>query len=234
MFLALELARSHLQHAPRTLAPLPTLAVVLIGLAALVIVLWKEVWVIAGHLSVVAHEGAHALVGWGAGYRVKSVKLSLDDRGLAGGATMLPGLHKGPGRIITGFVGYVGPSGFGLGAAKLIAMDHIQAVLWLMVAGLAGLLLFTRNVRGFVSVAGAGGLVLLVLWRGPTGLQTVTSYGITWFLLVSGIRGVLEDGPKASDAAVLKQWTNVPRLLWFAVWLAGTLWALAAGGHMLV
>jgi hypothetical protein len=61
---------------------------------------------------------------------VKSVTVSLDDRGLAGGATLIPGLGKSLGGVITGFVGYAGPSLFGLGAAKLITMSHIQAVLW--------------------------------------------------------------------------------------------------------
>jgi hypothetical protein len=54
---------AHLQHAVHGLAPLPAPVVVAIGLGALVTVLWKEVWVIAGHVSVLAHEGAHALVG---------------------------------------------------------------------------------------------------------------------------------------------------------------------------
>ena len=38
----------------------------------------------------------------------------------------------GMGGILSSFLGYLGPSVFGLGAAVLIALDHIAAVLWLV------------------------------------------------------------------------------------------------------
>jgi hypothetical protein len=234
MSLLPESAWSHVQHTSHGLAPLPTSVAVLVGLAMLVVVMWEEAWALTQHLNVVAHEGTHALVGWGAGRRVKSVKLTLNARGQAEGETGTLGPAKGLGRVCTSFCGYVGPSAFGLGGAKLIAMGYIQAVLWLTVVALAALVLFARNVRSFVSVVAIGGLAVLVLWRGQAGLQTVTSYGLTWFLLVSGVRVVVAHGPKAGDAGTLKKLTHVPRLVWFGVWLAGTLAALAAGGHLLL
>jgi hypothetical protein len=231
--MALSLAPAQ-QHLPHALAPLPAPAVIGIGLAVLVIVLSNQAWAIALHLGVVAHEGAHALVGWGAGRKVVSMEVTPDGHGSLSGKTVTAGRGQGFGIVLTAFAGYIGPSAFGLGAAKLIAMGHIEAVLWLAVTGLAGLLLFTRNVRGLVSVLVAGALLVLVLRRGGPGAQAVTAYALTWFLLVSGVRMTLMHGSSAGDAASLKEMTHVPRLLWFAVWLAGTLGALAAGGHLLV
>ena len=57
---------------------------------------------------------------------------------------------------------------------------------------------------------------------------------ITWLLLLSGVRRVLEIGVLSSDGANLSQLTMIPRLIWFLLWLSATLAALAAGGKMLV
>jgi hypothetical protein len=234
MFLALEAARPQLPHIARSLVPLPASVAVLIGLGAAVIVLWEEAWGLAEHLNVVAHEGAHALVGFGAGRKVTAISMKLDkDAGLTGG-TLSAGKKKGFGVLLSTFVGYLGPSGFGLGAAKLIAMGHIQAVLWLAIVGLALVLLLARSARALVTVILVGGPLFLILSHGAAGLQTASAYAITWLLLVSGVRAVLGHGTKAGDAAVLKGLTHLPKLVWFGAWLAGTLAALAAGGHMLV
>jgi len=57
---------------------------------------------------------------------------------------------------------------------------------------------------------------------------------ITWLLLLSGVRLVLEVGALSADGARLSRLTSLPRAVWFLLWLAATLGALAAGGEMLV
>lgn len=228
---ALESARHHFMDG---LAPLPGPMAMLIGLAMLLAVLWEEMWALTQHAYVIAHEGSHALTGVSVGRKLGSVKLSMNKQGAVEGGTVTIGPKKGLGVVATGFSGYIGPSVFGLVAAKIIQLGYIQAVLWLAVILLVLLLLYTRSIRGIVSVVLAGGLVVLVLRQGEAGLETVTAYAISWFLLVSGVRVVLHHRTKAGDADILKGQTGVPRTLWFVLWLAGSAAALWMGGGLLV
>jgi hypothetical protein len=68
----------------------------------------------------------------------------------------------------------------------------------------------------------------------PLGAQVVGAYVITWVLLLSGVRRVLEIGALSSDGANLSQLTMIPRVIWYLLWLAVSLGALALGGKMLV
>ena len=58
-----------------TQAPLPAAAAVLVGLAALAAVSLQEIWLVARHVNVIAHEGAHAAIGSAAGRKVRGVTL---------------------------------------------------------------------------------------------------------------------------------------------------------------
>jgi len=48
------------------------------------------------------------------------------------------------------------------------------------------------------------------------------------------VRRILEIGPQSSDGADLSELTWIPRLIWWLLWLAATLGAVALGGKMLV
>jgi hypothetical protein len=58
---------------PGTEAPLPGSEAVLIGLAALTVVFLPFLWPLVEHFNVMAHEGAHAVVGSIMGFGIKSV-----------------------------------------------------------------------------------------------------------------------------------------------------------------
>ena len=77
----------------------------------------EGIWRLARHISVIAHEGAHAAAAWSMGGSVTGVSLKSD----ATGVTATLGLG-GLGWLITCFVGYLGPSVCGLAAASLIAL----------------------------------------------------------------------------------------------------------------
>ncbi|HWM96654.1 MAG TPA: M50 family metallopeptidase [Streptosporangiaceae bacterium] len=49
-----------------------------------------------------------------------------------------------------------------------------------------------------------------------------------------GAARLIQRGPDSGDGANLKRLTGVPRLIWFLIWLAATLGAVAVGGKMLV
>jgi hypothetical protein len=211
-------------------AHLPAAASVLVGTAALGAAVLPGFAQVTRHVNTMAHEGAHAVMGSAMGRRVTGVTL----RGNGDGRTVLAP-SSGGGFILAGVVGYLGPSAFGLGAAKLIQTGHIIAVLWLTLILLAVLaIMVRRSWFGITAVALAGVLVYLMARYAPVGGQVTLAYGIAWFLLLSGVQVVLAHGRNAGDAIALRQITRLPRGLWAALWLAGSAAALIIGARMLV
>jgi hypothetical protein len=213
----------------QTQAPLPAATAVVIGLAALAAVGVQEVWMLARHVNTIAHEGAHAIVGSAIGQRVRGVKLQPN----AAGATAMSG---GPAaeNFTIGLVGYLGPSAFGLGAAKLIELGHSVAVLWLTLLLLILLLVVLRGVFSFVPVLIIGGLVYIIARYGSVGEDSATAYAVAWFLLLSGVRVVFDHGVNAADAGKLAKLTHTRPGCWVWLWLIGSVLALAIGGILLV
>jgi hypothetical protein len=202
----------------------------LLGVAALGTATLPGISVLTQHVNTMAHEGAHAVMGSALGARVTGVTL----RGNGDGQTLLARAGGG-GYVLAGVVGYLGPSAFGLGAAKLIQLGHMVAVLWLTLAALALLALAVRrNPFGLVTVTVTGLALYLAARYAPVGGQVAVAYGIAWFLLLSGLQVVLQHGRDAGDAIELRKRTRVPRGLWAGLWLAGSAGALILGGSLLV
>ncbi|HEU5421457.1 MAG TPA: M50 family metallopeptidase [Streptosporangiaceae bacterium] len=211
-------------------AHLPASASVLIGAVALAAAVLPGLSQLTRYVNTMAHEGAHAVMGSAMGSRVMGVTL----RGNGEGRTSLKP-SSGGGFILAGVVGYLGPSLFGLGAAKLIEVGHIVAVLWLTLALLAVLAVAVRRSGFGLSVVVLAGVLLYLMARyAPVGGQVALAYGIAWFLLLSGVQVVLAHGRHASDAIALRELTRLPRWLWAALWLAGSATALILGARMLV
>jgi Peptidase M50B-like len=212
-----------------TQAHLPPATSVLIGLAALAAAFLQEIWFILQHVNTIAHESAHAVTGSAVGQRIQGVTLNANATGLTqtigGGAA---------GNVIVGFVGYLGPSLFGLGAARLIEVGHSVAVLWLSLILLGALLFVLRKAFSYVPVLAAGALIYLVARYASLGANVVAAYAIAWFLLVSGVRVVLDHNLDAGDAVNLARLTHIARGFWVLLWLAGSVAAVALGGSWLV
>lgn len=213
-----------------TPAPLPGTEAALIGLAASAVVMNPFLGPLIEDFNVMAHEGAHAVIGSLLGFPPVGVKLNPD----ATGATSFPRSVRGTRAVIIGASGYLGPSMFGLGAAKLIETGHVISVLWVAIILLVLLLLLIRKSFGLVSVPFAIVLLTVVMRYAHDGLEEAVIYAITWLLLLSGVRVVIADGASAGDAAQLSTRTHVPRQLWALLWLAGTLLAVIIGGKWLV
>ena len=199
-----------------------------IGLAALVVVIFPVTWMFVRYLDTMAHEGSHAIVYSVLGFRITGVWLRLKD---ADGATRA----EGTGRAIpSGLVGYLGPSLFGLGAAKLIAIGHSVAVLWLAL-GLLGLLLaFVRNVFGILITALAGFVIFDFARYGTVAHETMAAYGIAWLLLLTGVRVVLTHWNEAGDAKILQSQTQIVPVVFARIWLVGTILALILGAKLMM
>jgi hypothetical protein len=218
------------QEAP---AVLPGAVAALVGVAVLAVVVVPFLWPVVEHFATMAHEGAHAFVASVLGFTLEGVLLERDASGVTSYwyrrtpsvATRL---------TLTGFVGYLGPSGFGLCAAKLIETGRAVTVLWIAIILLVLLLFLVRKSFGIVSVPAAIALLALITRNAHTGLEEVVSYGMTWLLLLSGVRDAVTHGADAGDAIDLAAMTGVPRRVWAVLWLAGALLAVVVGGKWLV
>ena len=215
-----------------TPSTLPGAVAALVGAAALMVVLVPFLWPLAEHFNAMAHEGAHAVVGGAMGFTLEGVRLGSD----ASGATAwVPGTPEtGMRRTLTRFVGYLGPSAFGLFAAKLIETGRVVTVLWIAVLLLVLLLFTIRKSFGIVSVSAAIAALAVITRYAHTGVEEIVSYGMTWLLLLSGVRVAVAHGAGAGDADNLRRTTGIPRLIWALLWLAGTLLAVVIGGKWLV
>jgi len=215
---------------PVTQAGPPSVEAVLVGLAALAVVIVPFLGALAANLDTMAHEGTHALAASIMGFTLLGVTMDLD----SAGATSYYGRGTLPRLLLTGFVGYLGPSAFGLFAAKLIETGHAIAVLWIAIILLTLLLFLVRKSFGLVSVPVAIALLALVVRYGHDGLEGVIAYGMTWLLLLSGFRTAMNHGAGAGDAVTLSSMTSLPRQIWALLWIAGALLAVIIGGKWLV
>ncbi|MGN6791537.1 MAG: M50 family metallopeptidase, partial [Streptosporangiaceae bacterium] len=210
-----------------TQPPLSGSTSVLLGAGALVAVTIPATWSVARHWDVMAHEGSHAFIGALFGMKVDYVRLNKDATGL----TILRGSGRG---LLSSFVGYLGSSLFGLGAAKLIALGHSVAVLWVTLVLLAVLLLRVRTIFGVVSIVLSGLLIFAVARYGAVRSEVIAAYAIGWLLLLSGPRNVLVYWAGSGDADDLAKMTKMGKQLWPLLWLAGGIAAVIVGGSMLV
>jgi hypothetical protein len=208
---------------------LPGATAALIGLAVLALVAFDVCWRVVRHFTVMAHEGAHAVIGLLLFRNIGGIVLNRN----ATGATNV-GSAGGLFGFLIGLSGYLGPSAFGLGAAKLIQLRLSGVVLWGLLFLLVVLLTALRRSFGIISVLVAGGIVFVIGRFTPMTVQVVASYSITWLLLLSGVRRVIEVGASSDDGAALRGITHLPGGLWFVLWLAATVAAVAVGGRLLI
>jgi hypothetical protein len=214
---------------PGTQPPLPGLEAAVIGLVAFAIVMLPPL-LLSEHFTVMPHEGAHTLVGTALGFGLEGVFITSK----AKGETRFTDATMGLRWLLAANAGYLGPSLFGLGAAKLIETRHVIAVLWIAIFLLVLLLFLVRDAFGRVSVPVAIALIAVVMRYAHTGTEEIFTYLLTWLLLLSGVRVAARHGAGASDAQKLGKATGVPAQLWAWLWLAGTLLAVVIGGKWLV
>ena len=201
---------------------------VLLALVAVVAVT-PVLWLVTRHITVMAHEGAHATVGSAVGHKINGIELNLN----ASGATHTSGAG-GLSIVTITFVGYLGPSAFGIGAAELIRSGHIVAVLWAGLAALVAIMFLLRRSFGVITVIIAAVLLFAVAGFATVAAKVATAYAIAWFLLVSGVRIIAIRGKNADDAGKLHGMTRIPAGFWSRVWLVGSLAALVFGATLLV
>jgi Peptidase M50B-like len=235
----------------------PQWLVAVTALVALLVVLDSRSWRLAGKVITIAHEGGHALVSVLSGRRLEGIRLHADSSGV----TYSRGKRHGPGLVLTAAAGYLAPSLLGVGAAALLATHHETALLWLSLALLAATFLAIRNAFGALAVLVTAGGVFAVSYFASAAVQAGFAYLAAWFLLLGGLRPVLElprlgsrasrasragrgspgsrgtpgSGPRGgrSDADQLARLTRVPRGAWVALFILVSAAALALGARLL-
>ncbi|MEU4550951.1 peptidase M50B-like protein [Micromonospora violae] len=214
----------------------PPLLVLITGAVALVVVSTRLPWRIARNAITIAHEGGHALVALLTGRKLRGIRLHSDTSGL----TLSAGRPTGPGMILTLLAGYVAPPLVGLAGAWLLGGNRITLLLWVAVALLLAMLVMIRNAFGVVSLLVTGALVFAVSWYATPQVQAAFAYTGVWFLLLGGVRPVVElqrlrsrGRMPASDADQLAGLTPFPPLFWVGIFTLVNLAALLAGALLL-
>jgi len=222
--------------------PVPSVWVIgMSGTVALLIVANARIWRLARNSITIAHEGGHALASVLSGRRLDGIRLHPDTSGV----TYSRGRRTGAGVVLTAAAGYIAPSLLGAGAAWLLAAHHVTAMLWLLLALLAATFLAIRNAYGVMAVLLTVGAVLAVSWFASAAVQAAFGYAAAWFLLLGGIRAVVElqsqrrrrrrdGGVSTSDADQLGRLTGVPGGVWVAVFMLVSVAALVAGTRLLI
>ncbi|OIV37213.1 hypothetical protein BIV57_12330 [Mangrovactinospora gilvigrisea] len=205
--------------------------------AALLLVVSRPSWRIGRNLVTIAHEGGHGLAAVLTGRRLTSIRLHSDTSGL----TVSRGRPHGPGMVLTAAAGYTAPPIVGLAGAWLLSADHITALLWLAIVLLFLMLLMIRNAYGVVAVLVTGGLIFAVSWFASASVQAGFAYVVVWFLVLSGVRPVIELQAKRSrgeapesDADQLGRLTPFPAGLWIFLFFAVSLACLAVAASRLL
>ncbi|MHA6762806.1 M50 family metallopeptidase [Streptacidiphilus sp. PAMC 29251] len=204
---------------------------------ALLAVVPRFLWHYTRNVVTIAHEGGHGLAAVLTRRRLHGVRLHSDTSGL----TVSSGKPHGPGMVLTAAAGYAAPPLLGLAGAWLISGGHVTALLWGVVLLLAALLVMIRNAYGALTVVLTGGLCFAVSWFGDSQLQGAFAYLSVWFLLLAGVRPVVElqqkrrhGGAPDSDADQLGRLTRTPALLWVTLFLLIALGCLATGARWLL
>ena len=222
--------------------PVPPVWVVAVsGLAALAVVLDVRGWHLARNAITIAHEGGHALVSVLSGRRLEGIRLHSD----TSGETVSRGRRSGPGMVLTALAGYVTPPLLGAGAAVLLAVHHVTLLLWAFLVLLVACFLAMRNAYGVLVALVAGGAVFGVTAFAPALVQALFSYGTAWFLLIGGLRPVIELARsrrrdrrrwrgQASDADQLARLTGVPGGVWVCLFAVVAVVAMIVGARLLV
>jgi hypothetical protein len=186
---------------------------------ALVLIVPRPIWRWARLGVTAVHESGHAVMALLVGRRVTAIHLRPDSSGVT--------IHYGHGgtvrKALTASAGYPAPGILGLAGAVLL--DLREPRIWLvalLALGVVNVVLWIRNLFGFVVMAGWIGALGWLIARGTVGVDALVSAAAVWFLVVGGLRAAAEmprgpvaglkgrPGPSPSDAVDVGRLLHLP------------------------
>jgi hypothetical protein len=204
---------------------------------ALAIVATSRVWLIARTVVTIVHEGGHALAALATGQRLAGIRLYRN----TAGETRTAGHPGGAGVVLTAAAGYPAPALLGLGAAALLTIGHLTAMLLLSLLLLAGVAIAVRNAYGVLAVLVTAAGIAAVCLYAPARVQAGFGYALTWFLLLGAVRPVIELArqrhryrDERTDADQLARLTPVPGWAWVTIFGLTAIAALAVSVRWLI
>ncbi|GII92275.1 membrane protein [Sinosporangium siamense] len=218
--------------------PMPSWWIVLLSAGVALVVVWQSTaWQMSRGLITIAHEGGHALAALLTRRKLEGIRLHSDTSGV----TLTRGRPSGPGMIFTALAGYIAPSLLGLAGAGLVSAGYVTILIWSMLLLLACMLLMIRNLFGVAILVAVGGGLLVLSIYAPPEIQAVTAHASVWFLLLGGIRPILELRRKRrrqrtpdSDADQLARLTLLPAGFYIAYFLLVAGASLLFGAYLMV
>lgn len=210
--------------------------VVATGAIAVALVAYHRTWPWIRLAVTVVHEAGHALVAVLVGRKLAGIKVHSDTSGV----TVSRGRPAGPGMVFMLMAGYLAPALLGLLAALLLTHGHALGLLWLLIAVLAGVLIWVRNGYGLLTVLVLGAGVAAATRYGSDQTQSVIATLVAWLLLLAAPRPLVDllrrgrSQRRGSDPDQLARLTHLPTTLWILLLLAANLAGLVVGGATLV
>lgn len=209
--------------------------VALVAALAVALIAWPRSWRVLRQVVTIAHEAAHALVAVLTGRELSGIRLHRDTSGL----TVTRGRPRGPGMVATLLAGYLGPGLLGLLGALLLSSGRAVLLLWLLLALVAGMVLWIRNAFGLLALTGCVAVLIGVTRYLDAVQQSAFALLVVVFLLLAAPRAVFDLHRSrrphgASDADQLARLTRVPAPFWVVVFALGTLASALVGARLLV
>jgi hypothetical protein len=193
-------------------------------------------WAVSQHASTLAHEGGHALAATILGVSVHRLVVMSNGDGLTTRADASKNAN-----ILIGLSGYTGPSVFGLVGAILLNTGRVASMLWLSLFFLALAMIVCHSWFTAGIILATGGLIYLIVSNGNSGLQQFFGYTWVWFLLVAGLRDVMQLAPikrnatgPGGDSIKLREATKVPTQVFVGCFGIFSFVALIVGALILV
>jgi Peptidase M50B-like len=191
---------------------------------------------VARSIVTVAHEGGHMLAALLSGRGIMRFELIDGDESSGGGRTRITRIQGlGVSDIFIAFIGYATPPLAGLGGAYAVADGNAWGVLVIGVVLLIAVL-FVPKINP-LALAVTGLLLVGIVWAliaGGPGIKGALAVALVWLLLIGGLRIVVVRNTGSGDAEALSRYTWIPRVVWFAIWLAIALISLWIGGRVLL
>jgi hypothetical protein len=187
-------------------------------------------------ITVIAHEGGHAIIATLLFQKVLRIDFNRRGGGETSVAAPIPWLFH----VAFLAAGYVGPSMFGLLGAEILLRGTPGMVLWTSLAFLLAMLFVVRGPLGFILVPSFTIAIIMIMAKTHPPQQVLLTHMWVWFLLISPVQRMFllmrrkDYQLPGNDTARLGELAILPKEIWSLAFLAATIAALVYGGSLML